>query len=425
MRSHAQPPSPSSQIASGIDRHGQTRCDAIYGWCLVAATIALFCLSCGVAYYSFGVYFEPIVRSYGWSPAHAAIAFAIMQSAAYATSPIWGALIHRLGIRGVLLGGTAVLALAFFGLSKLQSLSGLILGCGLAGVGIGAFLTVPLAAIGEWFEDRRSLATGIALSGFGLSAFMAPLVNLAIATYGWRMVFSVAAFAMILIAGPLCLLFPRRTPVAPAEAAPNAGPVDEVDFTAKEALSTPAFWRLAGLFLLSTVGVTAIYPFVVIYLEGIGFQRSLAVFSVSGLTACAGLGSILCGLFADRIDKKRIAIVAFVVQASAVALLAFVTEPWQLAVFVIAAGGSAGALMPLIPALVADYFGMRSFALILGMVYAPAMVFWLPIPSVVGWSAEYSGSFTPAWLALGALTFASIALAARLKPPVVARAMRL
>ena len=49
----------------------------------------------------------------------------------------------------------------------------------LVGVGYGCAYTPPIQALIEWFPDRRGLASGIVISGFGSGAlFYAPLMNL-------------------------------------------------------------------------------------------------------------------------------------------------------------------------------------------------------------------------------------------------------
>jgi OFA family oxalate/formate antiporter-like MFS transporter len=49
----------------------------------------------------------------------------------------------------------------------------------LVGVGYGCAYTPPIQALLEWFPDRRGLASGIVISGFGSGAlFYAPLMNI-------------------------------------------------------------------------------------------------------------------------------------------------------------------------------------------------------------------------------------------------------
>jgi len=54
----------------------------------------------------------------------------------------------------------------------------------LAGVGYGCAYTPPIQALLEWFPDKRGLASGIVISGFGSGAlFFAPLMNHFTKTY--------------------------------------------------------------------------------------------------------------------------------------------------------------------------------------------------------------------------------------------------
>lgn len=48
----------------------------------------------------------------------------------------------------------------------------------LAGIGSGCAYTPPIQALIEWFPDKRGLATGIVISGFGSGAlFFAPIMS--------------------------------------------------------------------------------------------------------------------------------------------------------------------------------------------------------------------------------------------------------
>ena len=57
----------------------------------------------------------------------------------------------------------------------------------LGGVGLGLGYIVPLAMLIPWFPDRRGFITGIAVAGFGLGAFLTgPIAACAIEAVGAR-----------------------------------------------------------------------------------------------------------------------------------------------------------------------------------------------------------------------------------------------
>lgn len=71
---------------------------------------------------------------------------------------------------GVLLGAAGI---------YMHSLPLLYLGYGvLAGIGVGTTYTPPIQALIEWFPDRKGLASGLCIAGFGSGALVfAPVVQ--------------------------------------------------------------------------------------------------------------------------------------------------------------------------------------------------------------------------------------------------------
>ena len=49
----------------------------------------------------------------------------------------------------------------------------------LAGIGYGCSYTPPIQALIEWFPDKRGMASGIVIAGFGSGAlFFTPMMNM-------------------------------------------------------------------------------------------------------------------------------------------------------------------------------------------------------------------------------------------------------
>lgn len=71
------------------------------------------------------------------------------------------------------------------------------------GLGFGLIYLPAIVSVTQYFEARRSLATGIAVCGSGFGTFVfAPLTELLIGSYGWR-------GAMLIIGGVVlnCIIF--------------------------------------------------------------------------------------------------------------------------------------------------------------------------------------------------------------------------
>lgn len=75
--------------------------------------------------------------------------------------------------------------------------------CVLTGLGFGMIYLPAIVSVTCYFEKYRSLATGIAVCGSGLGTFIfAPLVDLLVTSYGWRITVGVISGLVM-----LCTLF--------------------------------------------------------------------------------------------------------------------------------------------------------------------------------------------------------------------------
>lgn len=56
-----------------------------------------------------------------------------------------------------------------------------------AGLGFGLIYLPAIVSVTTYFEEKRSLATGIAVCGSGFGTFIfAPIINILLGEYGWR-----------------------------------------------------------------------------------------------------------------------------------------------------------------------------------------------------------------------------------------------
>src|SRR5712672_2246210 len=102
----------------------------------------------------------------------------------------------------------------------------------------------------KWFPDKRGLAVGLAVGGYGAgSAIFGPLAQLKlIPAYGLPATFQIlgAIFLEMTVAGPLLLLNPppgyRPKGWAPAAAA--ASTASAAEFTPGQMLRTPTFYMM-------------------------------------------------------------------------------------------------------------------------------------------------------------------------------------
>ncbi|XP_033728894.1 monocarboxylate transporter 12-like [Pecten maximus] len=103
-------------------------------------------------------------------------------------APVSGVLMEKYGPRKVAICGGLISSTGLFLSTFSPNLDVMILLYGfVGGFGMALLYSTSLVIVGIYFEKRRALATGIAVSGSGIGALVfAPLSEILLETYGWR-----------------------------------------------------------------------------------------------------------------------------------------------------------------------------------------------------------------------------------------------
>src|SRR5262249_14144662 len=173
--------------------------------------------------------FEPMAREFHTGQGVTSIVFAVTAFCFFGLGAVSGPIADRVGPRRVVLVGALAMGA---GLAATAVTPAFWVGCASYGLGVGigtACGYVPMvAAVGGWFERRRSLAIGIAVSGIGVGTLaVPPLAAVLVQTMGWRQTYLVMAVAstLILIACALAAqAAPRRQTPAPGRLRPTPRP---------------------------------------------------------------------------------------------------------------------------------------------------------------------------------------------------------
>jgi MFS transporter, OFA family, oxalate/formate antiporter len=124
--------------------------------------------------YAWSVFNLPLENAFGWTKGDVAITFSLAIFFLGMSAAVMGRFVERRGPRA---SGTVAAALWGTGLLvaslgvKLGIIQVLWLGYGvLGGMGLGIGYITPVSTLVKWFPDRRGLATGLAIMGFGFGA---------------------------------------------------------------------------------------------------------------------------------------------------------------------------------------------------------------------------------------------------------------
>ncbi|MDI6819479.1 MAG: MFS transporter [Candidatus Hodarchaeaceae archaeon] len=149
--------------------------------------------------YAWSVFIPTLEEAFGWTRTEVALPFVIATLSFSFGMIFTGRLQDRPGPRTIALCGAALAGGGYMLSSLAESLPHLLITYGLiAGLGNAAGYIAAVSAGLKWFPDKRGLASGIVVGGYGLGAFVfAPVATHMIAVAGWRMTFTILGLLSI------------------------------------------------------------------------------------------------------------------------------------------------------------------------------------------------------------------------------------
>lgn len=372
-----------------------------YGWVVVAATFLVLFVAFGVTY-SFAAFFSSFQSEFQASRGDVSLIFSISGFLYFVLGAGTGVISDRFGPRWVAVSGIVFLAAGLFLASRSNSLLQVYATYSL-GVGLGVgFAYVPaIGAVQPWFNRRRGLASGLAVSGIGVGTLLVPLLAVwLIERSGWRDAFALMAACSLVLGVAAALLLdnaPRRRGLAPDNApltAAHAAAAVAAGAGIREALGMRSFWLLYASTLCCSMAL--FIPFV--HLAPYARDHGLSVRAGVMLMGLIGIGSIvgrfaLAG-FADRLGRRRTLVALYAGMMLMLAWWLGSTAAWSLALFALLFGAFYGGFVALAPALIMDYFGARNVSGLIGLLYSAAGIGTLVGPTLAGVAYDLQQSYT-------------------------------
>lgn len=349
-------------------------------WLMVAmATVLMLCLG---TVYAWSFFQTPIMEKYGWNNAQVSLTFSLAIFFLGCSAAVGGIFLPKLGPRPLALSGSILFSLGYVlaGVAlSLRSLPLLYIGYGvIGGTGLGLGYVTPVATIAKWFPDKKGLATGIVVMGFGFGALAMSKV-LAPSLLAWTggdlvKVFYYLAllFAVLTIASSLGLANPPQTgtasPAQPAEAFKDAKPY----------LASKNFILVWIMFFCNiTAGIAVVgfqSPMFQDLLKKTDSGLSGAALAAMGATLIGitslfnGFGRFLWGAVSDRAGRIKTFRIMLGSQLAVFAVLALTGNPWIFAILLcwilLCYGGGFGTM----PATISELFGPGRMTVIYGVV---------------------------------------------------------
>ena len=403
-----------------------------YGWKALAVVSSMYFVMSGALLYSFPIFLPFLCDAFDWSREFVSWAQTTAMIVIGLTGPFAGIFIAQYGPRRAIVVGNTLSASCFILMGFLSGPWQLFLAYGvLFGLGgsLGGMLPITTIA-NNWFVRKRSLALS-----FVFTAGALVLVNLTmkmINHLGWRstylMIGAITILLLVIMPGLLVRNKPEDLGQVPdgidgqdkkvTEARAKNIHSTPVDFTAKEAMRTPALWLLMVFAAAHMFGLQGMLQHQVAFLMDIGLSSSAAAFAMSLFGGVSIVGRLGIGFLGLKYHIRPLAIVTMLLLIAGMSIAVF-TETMSM-VFVyttllgIGMGSSLVAVMNLYPV----YFGKTHYPKIFGYMRPFITIISSLGSPLAGRIRDITGSYTLAWeISVGVLIIGLVLLILA-KPPI-------
>jgi len=374
-----------------------------YGWFIVAACfIATF--TCGEAVWSFGVFFKPMEKEFGWSRALISSGYTGFVLGYAISAMVAGRLADRYSPRPILFLSACLAGLGVSMCSQVQSINQLRFFLLIGGLGAGGTFSVPTSLVQRWFykKPHAGLALGVVLAGIGVGAIVfTPLVNYFILISGWRhayLVVGILFFCTITLSSLIVKDSPAKTIIISegAEGIPN--PARSQSLTTAQILFNPSFIGITLIACSVTFAFTTVSVHLVPYAIDIGVTPTISALALGLLGGFSVPGRIISGFIADRVRWQKIMITSLFGLALLILLLSVLKAAWMLYCFVLFYGMFHGSRISAHVGILGEFFGMNSLGEIIGISMAVAMFTGAFAPYLAGLIFDSTGSYFIAFM---------------------------
>jgi len=366
----------------------------------VAATsfFALFAIV-GLALYGLPFFYDFMVRDFGWSRGQVTSGNAISK---LIVGPLFGFLagwlVDRFGPRRLMIAGILMAGVALVGLGMIRTLAGFYLFYVFNALGYVCGGPLPnQVLLSRWFTGGRGRAMGVAYLGIGIGGAVVPFLAVWLTrVVGWQGALQGLGVLIVVVALPMAW-FVRESPASTTS--PTSTNLHKP--SVRPILHRPAFYLLlvGSMCSIAAVGGTNQHLKLFLSLDH-GFTQGAAAQIVSLVLASSLVGRLGMGWLADRIPKKYVMLLIYLLVVSAIPLLFLTATPGAIYFFAVVFGIGLGGEYMVIPLMAAELFGVQVLGRVMGIVLTADGVGEAVAPWLVGRMRDAAGSYASGFVAL-------------------------
>ncbi len=325
--------------------------------------------------YAWSVFRNPIISETGWDISSVSFAFSLAIFCLGMSAAFMGHLVERFGprimgmISAILYGAGNVLT----GLAIETQQLWLLYVAYLGGIGLGSGYITPVSTIIKWFPDRRGLATGFAIMGFGFASLVtSPLAQSLMIRIGVGKTFYILGlvyFFVMMIASQFIKQPPQeKITILTHDGKKNAMNSQIITgLKANVAIKSKTFYIIwLTLFINISCGLGLISAASPMAQDLAGYSAESAALLVGVLGIFNGFGRLLWASLSDYIGRPLTFIILFIVNfiMTSSLFLSFNAIVFAIAMSILMTCYGAG--FSLLPAYLSDIFGTKELATLHG-----------------------------------------------------------
>ena len=316
---------------------------------------------------SFGLFLTPVTRDLGVTAADFTLALAIQNVVWGLSQAVVGALADRFGLRIMMMAGAAIYVVGLGIMAAAGGVLALIVSGGLIGVALSCTATslAMTACVRAVSPARRSTMLGVVSAAGSLGTLVVPLGTQALlARQPWQI--GILAFALMALA-----MLPAAFLAGGADRIPghSATATTSMRGVLGEAMRNRPFLIMSVAYFVCGLNLVFLTTHLPAYLAICGQDPMLSAEALAVIGGVSAIGSLLTGWLGGRFPKHILLGLLYILRSLMIAVY-FVMPPTPTSTLVFAAAMGLlwwPGLAPLIGGLVAEIFGTRYMATLLGV----------------------------------------------------------
>lgn len=337
--------------------------------------------------YAWSVFTEPIAKQTGWTEASVAGAFSIAIFFLGMSAAFMGRIVEAAGPRltgtissilysvGIILTGYSI---------HIHSLLLLYIAYGvIGGLGLGSGYVTPVSTIIKWFPDKRGLATGLAIMGFGFAAMLTgPVAQNLIASVGLEKTFYILGtfYFVVMIISAQFIRKPNSSKESVSLEKKGIRITTGPELTANQAVKTKSFVLLWFMFFINiTCGIGLVSAASPMAQEMTGMSAAAAAVMVGIIGLFNGFGRLIWATLSDFIGRPITFSAIFIVNVVMLSTILTFSTPLVFVIALCLVLSCYGAGFSVIPAYLGDVFGTKE----LGAIHGYILTAWA-VAGIVG-----------------------------------------